>query len=359
MTDRIMNIQTLGILGSGQLGRMLAIAASEMGISTHIYAPDAAGSPAGEVASTTTTASYDDEAALRRFGEQVDAVISEFENMPASSMAILAEYCDVAPGKTALYVAQNRLREKQLARQLGIRTAEFHAISSAEELAAAMAGLNGGQAILKTAEMGYDGKGQVRLPSELSADQIWDELGCAEAILEHFVEFTSEISVLVWRTPAGQSGCFPVSQNHHRNGILCQTIAPAPDVDEQIAQAARNAALALADATELTGVMAMEAFVTSDGEVLFNELAPRPHNSFHWTIEGCLTSQFAQAVRVICGWAAGDVTPTGTYVMDNLLGEDMDRLESLRQDGGGTLHLYGKNEARQGRKMGHYTYRRG
>jgi 5-(carboxyamino)imidazole ribonucleotide synthase len=351
-----MQLKTLGILGSGQLGRMLAMAAATRGIKAHIFAPDAAGSPAAEIAHSFTQAGYYDETALAAFASQIDAVTSEFENVPASSMRFLASHVPASPGHTALHIAQNRLREKHLASSVGIATPKFWAITSADELAAALSELDT-RAILKTTEQGYDGKGQMQISARTDAHEAWQALNTHEAILESFVDFQFEISVLVWRDRDGQMGCFPVAQNQHKSGILHQTIAPAPDVDASLARQAEQAACAIAEAVDLFGVMAMEAFVSRSGEIIFNEIAPRPHNSFHWTIEGCITSQFTQAVRIALQQGAGDCSATGIYKMENLLGEDMARLDEISRHPSSALHLYGKAEARDGRKMGHVTTR--
>ena len=351
-----MNIRTIGILGSGQLGRMLAIAAAQRGIKAHIFAPDANGSPAAEVADRVTQAAYDDSAALTAFAQNIDAVTSEFENVPASTMQLLASYVPASPGHKALHIAQNRLREKTLAKELGIATPKFWAIETADALEAALAELDG-KAILKTTEQGYDGKGQIEVTPDSHAKDTWQALNTHQAILESFIDFQFEISVLVWRDSKMQMGCFPIAQNQHKSGILHQTIAPAPDADAGLIARAEAAAYAIADATDLFGVMAMEAFVTSSGEIIFNEIAPRPHNSFHWTIEGCITSQFTQAVRIALDQGAGSSAAIGRYKMENLLGEDMIKLAALQQQPETALHLYGKAEARDGRKMGHVTTR--
>ena len=353
-------IKTIGILGSGQLGRMTALAAAQMGIRAHIFAPDATGSPAAEVAHSATQAAYEDEAALATFGKDIDAVTSEFENVPAATMDILARYCPVSPGHDALHAAQNRLREKTLAADLGITTPAFWAVRSAGDLADALTALSGpelnGRGVLKTTEQGYDGKGQMRVASGDDVESIWAEINTSEAILESFIDFVSEVSFLVWRDTDGRSGVFPPALNTHKNGILATSIGPAPDIDKATLTRGAEAAMAIAEAVKLHGVLAMEAFVSTTGEIIFNEIAPRPHNSFHWTIEGCVTSQFAQLVRIISGLGAGDTAARGIWQMDNLLGEDLHRLNSLYADGGRAVHLYGKADARQGRKMGHVTW---
>ncbi len=354
MTD----IKTIGILGSGQLGRMTAIAAAQMGIRAHIFAPDATGSPAAEVAHSATQAPYEDEVALAAFGQSIDAVTSEFENVPAATMDILAKHCPVSPGHDALHVAQNRLREKTLASDLGIATPAFWAVRSADDLAEALSALSG-KGVLKTTEQGYDGKGQMRIATGDDAGTIWAEMNTGEAILESFIDFSAEVSFLVWRGADGRSGAFPPALNTHKNGILATSIGPAPDIDPKTLARGAEAAMAIAEAVNLHGVLAMEAFVSNTGEIMFNEIAPRPHNSFHWTIEGCVTSQFAQLVRLIAGLGPGDTAARGTWQMDNLLGEDLHRLPALYADGRKAVHLYGKADARTGRKMGHVTWQTG
>ena len=354
MTD----IKTIGILGSGQLGRMTAIAAAQMGIRAHIFAPDATGSPAAEVAHSATQAPYEDEVALAAFGQSIDAVTSEFENVPAATMDILAKHCPVSPGHNALHVAQNRLREKTLASDLGIATPAFWAVRSADDLAEALSALSG-KGVLKTTEQGYDGKGQMRIATGDDAGTIWAEMNTGEAILESFIDFSAEVSFLVWRGADGRSGAFPPALNTHKNGILATSIGPAPDIDPKTLARGAEAAMAIAEAVNLHGVLAMEAFVSNTGEIMFNEIAPRPHNSFHWTIEGCVTSQFAQLVRLIAGLGPGDTAARGTWQTDNLLGEDLHRLPVLYANGGKAVHLYGKADARTGRKMGHVTWQTG
>ena len=351
-----MNIKTIGILGSGQLGRMIAIAAAEMGVRTHIFAPDAQDSPAAEVACRATQADYTDETALRKFAASIDAVTSEFENVPADAMRLLGDYFPVSPGAKALHIAQNRLREKDLAKSLGIQTPTYTAIRSADELKIALDQLSG-KAILKTTELGYDGKGQIRVSSQdTDADALWAALKTSEVILEDFVDFKAEVSFLVWRDKHGKMGVFPPAQNLHKNGILAKSTAPAPDISAKTMEAGKKAVCAIAEAVDLHGILAMEAFIEANDTLIFNEIAPRPHNSFHWTIEGCVTSQFRQLVRIITGLGAGDTSAKGEYVMENLLGQHLHRLDSLYADETKSVHLYGKTEAKDGRKMGHVTY---
>ena len=344
-------LKTIGILGSGQLGRMLAIAAAELGIRAHIYAPDADNSPAGEVAHKATRASYDDVAALTAFAASVDVVTSEFENVPASVMPLLAAHCPASPGEAALHTAQHRIREKNLARELGIDTPQFWPISNADDLKSAMRA-HGRPCILKTCTLGYDGKGQVRINPSDDLDAAFASLGTDDAILEEMVDFAAEASFLIARNRHGEISHFPASLNHHEGGILATSVAPAP-LDDNIVTTGQESVARFADALNLFGVLALEAFITTDGRLLFNEIAPRPHNSFHWTIEGCATSQFTQLARTLCDLPFGATTTYGQWQMDNLLGEDMGKLPELLTSAGTHVHLYGKAEAKTGRKMGH------
>ena len=321
---------TIGILGSGQLGRMLVIAAAQLGIKTHIFAPDANSSPAGEIASTVTTAAYDDYAALDQFAASVDVITSEFENVPSETMAHLAQFCPVSPGTTALHIAQHRVREKNFARQHGILTPDFWHVTDAASLHHAMAELQG-RGVLKTCQLGYDGKGQIWIDSSDDLDASFAALGSDDAILEAAVDFAAEASFLVARTADGRIAHFPASLNTHKNGILARSVAPAP-ISENLMTSGQQAVQTLAEAMELVGVLALETFVTKNGKLLFNEIAPRPHNSFHWTIEGCATSQFTQLARCLAGMPLGSTHNYGQWQMDNLLGEDMPGLESWWQN---------------------------
>ena len=345
---------TLGILGSGQLGRMIALAAAELGIPCHVFAPDAPQSPAGQIAVQTLAADYRDAAALAEFAAGVDAVVCEFENVPASALTILSDLLPVSPGAKALETAQSRQAEKTLARDLGIEVPDFWPVASADGLATALVALDG-PGILKTDRMGYDGKGQIRLDSRAEAEKIWQQMGGVPCVLERLVDFSAEVSFLVARDAAGQLCHFPASQNSHQDGILARSVAPA-DCDAAVLEAGRQAVAKLADALQLVGVLAMESFVTATGQLLFNEIAPRPHNSFHWTIEGCATSQFTQLVRVLAGMGFGSPEMDRPWQMVNLLGEDMDQIADHLARPGRHLHLYGKTEPRPGRKMGHVSW---
>lgn len=350
-TGRISRRGHIGILGGGQLGRMLAIAAAQLGLQTHVFAPDADTSSAGQVATLTTQAAYDDVAALRRFAASVDAVTSEFENVPAATMDVIGASCLASPGAAALRAAQHRIAEKTLAADLGIPTPRYWQIRNREDLIEAMKTLDG-PAILKTCRLGYDGKGQRRLKPGEDLAAALAELDSDDAILEEMIAFDSEVSALLARDANGGICHFPVTQNRHENGILATSIAPAP-IAPELATAAQTAAAALANAVDLVGLLAVEFFVDTNGRLLFNEMAPRPHNSFHWTIEGCATSQFTQLARCLAGMHLGSTENYGCWLMDNLLGEDMPRLEKLLAEPGLHLHLYGKASAKSGRKMGH------
>lgn len=344
----------IGILGSGQLGRMLAIAAAQLGIKAHIFAPDASNSPAGDIAFAATEAAYNDHDALIGFANSVDVITCEFENVPAATLDILALHKQVSPGIAALHTAQHRIREKTLARELGIDTPAFWHITNAAALHSAMAELNK-DGILKTCTLGYDGKGQVRISPESDLDAAFAALGSNDVILEEMIAFTAEASFLIARAQDGRSCVFPASLNQHKDGILARSVAPAA-LDDTLIMAGTKAVTKLADALDLFGVMALECFITEDKRVLFNEIAPRPHNSFHWTIEGCATSQFTQLARILAGMPFGSISTYGQWQMDNLLGEHMDNVPALLASDHVHIHLYGKSGAKKGRKMGHTNH---
>ena len=341
---------TIGIVGGGQLGRMLARAASRMGYKTHIFTPDR-DSPASHVATKTTIGAYQDTAALRAFGQSVDVVTFEFENIPGETLTMLEAMVAVRPKPSVLFTTRHRLREMDFIRAQGIRTAPFAAVRTAEELNAAIAQI-GVPSVLKTCEMGYDGKGQVVIQSAADAASAWAQLGKTECILEGFIEFSAEASVIVARSTHGEARCYPLVQNIHRDHILHKTTAPAPFIDTHQEEAVRIAKT-LAEALDVVGLLAVELFVTKDG-LLVNELAPRPHNSGHWTIEGAPTGQFEQHIRAICGWALGDTTARPCEMI-NLLGVEGKQWESYARQPEAHVHLYGKADARPGRKMGHVT----
>ncbi|MDG1287164.1 MAG: 5-(carboxyamino)imidazole ribonucleotide synthase [Rickettsiales bacterium] len=343
---------TIGILGGGQLGRMLVNAASELGYKTHIYCPEE-GSPAFEVATEYTVASYEDTLALRDFLQKVDVVTFEFENIPHESLKLLEESVAVRPSPDLLKISQNRLREKNFINAHEIPTANYHRVASAEEMDRAIERV-GVPAILKTTELGYDGKGQVRIETEDAAQAAWDALGHVECVLETVIDFEMEISVIVSRGLNGQQASFSPVENIHKNHILDKTIAPA-NLSKPLSKKAQKYALTLAKAADLRGLLAVEMFVTRKGEVLINELAPRPHNSGHWTMDACVTGQFEQHIRAVCNLPLGGTERICDAVMHNLIGDQVNDWQDHIKNPHAKVHLYGKKEARAGRKMGHVT----
>lgn len=352
----------IGVLGGGQLGRMLAMAAARLGLRTHILAPDDP-CPAADVVARRTIASYTDEAALAAFAREVDVVTYEFENVPAETVTILERLgARVAPGAKALAIAQDRLAEKEFVNAIGARTAPFYAI---DDLASLESGLKaiGRPAILKTRRFGYDGKGQTTIGDE-SEDlgltwqeanrKAWDEIGARPSILESFIDFDCEISVIGARARDGDIALYDPPQNRHRGGILRTSIAPAPVSAETVAEAQRIAALML-ERLDYVGVIGVEFFVLANGALLVNEFAPRVHNSGHWTLDACAVSQFEQHIRAVAGWPLGDPARHSDAVMENLIGEEANDWPDLAKMPQLAVHLYGKGDPRPGRKMGHVT----
>ncbi len=346
---------TLGVLGGGQLGRMFTIAARTMGYRVVVLDPDFT-SPAGQMADEHLCADYRDRNALQRMGETCDAVTTEWENVPAESVEFLAQRCTVAPSAAALGVAQDRLAEKTKAHEFGCDTAPFANIEDAGDLVHAWSVIDG-PALLKTRRMGYDGKGQIRVNSLDELVTAHEQLGFVPCLLEGFLPLEREISVVLARNVRGEIAVFPVAENQHRNGILDISIVPAR-VPEVIDRKAREMASRIAQGLDYVGVLAVEFFVLQDGRIVFNEMAPRPHNSGHYTLDACATDQFQQQVRALAGLPLGDPRLLTPVVMVNLLGDvwmhGPQWLELLKHPGV-QLHLYGKAEARQGRKMGHYN----
>lgn len=352
MTETLPPGSTIGILGSGQLGRMIAIAAAQLGYRAHIYAPETG--PANDVAPAFTRGAYDDEAALAAFAAQVDVVTYEFENVEAAPIERLGDLVPVRPSPKSLKVAQDRVSEKRFVEDLGGRPARWAEVPDRAALEAAIAAI-GCPAILKTTRFGYDGKGQARLASPADADAAWDAIGGGPAILEGFVDFEHEFSIVVARALDGRTVSYPPPRNVHKDGILDTSTLPAPaEIAAQWTEAATLAGR-VAEALGHVGVLTLEFFAGSDGPV-FNEMAPRVHNSGHWTIEGAETSQFENHARAILGLPLGPTGLTGSAVeMTNLIGDDAARWADLAAEPGLHLHLYGKHEARPGRKMGHVT----
>ena len=344
---------TIGILGGGQLGRMLALAAARIGLKSHIYAPDG-DCPAAQVTDTMTCAAYEDAAALRRFAATVDVVTYEFENVPTAADTVLADTVPVYPDAHALAVAQDRLTEKTFMRDLGIATAPFAEVGSLDDLHRAIASI-GCPCILKTRRFGYDGKGQVRIDTPAQTAEAWAGVASAPSIVEGVVAFDSEISVIVARGLDGTVLAYDPARNAHDNHILSTSTVPSGYPD-----ALENEARALADqivtALGYVGVMGVELFVCGGGgQLMVNEIAPRVHNSGHWTLEACVTSQFEQHMRAVAGWPLGTVARHSNARMTNLIGADVNRWHSLAATPGAAVHLYGKGTPRPGRKMGHVT----
>lgn len=344
---------TIGILGGGQLGRMIAVAAAQLGYRTCIYAPEASG-PAADVSPRWTRGAYEDAAALAAFADGVDVVTYEFENIDPAAVEVLAGHGLVRPNARALGIAQDRLAEKRFVGDLGGVTAPFAPVESLDDLEAAI-DMIGSRAILKTNRMGYDGKGQARITEPGDAVGAWNAIGRQSAILEGFVTFAEEFSVILARGADGDVRFWDCPANVHVDGILSTSTAPAGPLIEGQVEAARALSRRIADALDYVGVLACEFFASADGPV-FNEMAPRVHNSGHWTIEGALTSQFENHVRAICGLPLGDTALVARRVeMRNLIGEEAGEWLAILSDPANHLHLYGKAEARPGRKMGHVT----
>jgi len=343
---------TIGILGGGQLGRMSAMAAARLGFKTHIYCPPG-DNPATYVSNAATIAPYEDEASLAAFAAAVDVVTFEFENVPSRTAETLARLKPTRPAPRVLHICQERLREKDFLASIKVPTTRYMEVARAESLERALREI-GHPAILKSAQFGYDGKGQVRIDADTKLDEAWAKMGASVGILEAFVDFRLEISVIVARTLDGNVVAYEPVEKQHRQHILDTTIVPAR-VTEAVAMRAEAIGRHIAEELGLIGLLAAEMFVTNDGEVLVNEVAPRPHNSGHWSIDGCVTSQFEQFVRAVCGLPLGSVERHSDAVMKNLLGEDALAWKEILAEPGAKLHLYGKAEPKPGRKMGHVT----
>ena len=339
---------TIGILGGGQLGRMLSVAAARLGIKTHIFEPSA-NPPAGDVAHHVTTAAYDDHVALTAFAQSVDVITYEFENIPAEALDVIEALRPVHPNRRALATSQDRMTEKAFLNGLGLATAPFANVENLDDLVKAIDQI-GVPSILKTRRFGYDGKGQSRLTADTDPAAAWADMADAPSVLEGFIEFTHEVSVVAARTANGAISCFDPGENVHRDGILHTTTVPA-----RLSPAQRTDAVLLAakilNELEYVGVLGVELFVTPRG-LIVNEIAPRVHNSGHWTQNGCVTDQFEQHIRAVAGWPLGDGSRHSNVEMENLIGDDVDRIPEIA--GTATaIHLYGKADVKAGRKMGH------
>ncbi len=342
---------TIGILGGGQLGRMLTLAAARLGFQTVILA-DGPGSCASQVAGRTIIGAYDDPAGLKKLAEAADVVTYEFENVPAAAVEILGDLgCETAPSARALAIAQDRVDEKVFLNRAGAATVDFEPVYSAGDIAPALDRL-GAPALLKTRREGYDGKGQTWVDNHADATAAHARIGGRPAILEAAANFVREMSVIAARGRDGEVACYPLGENHHENGILRRTSAPATASAKTIAQAETIAARILT-ALDYVGVMGVELFELSDGRLLVNEIAPRVHNSGHWTLDGCEVDQFEQHIRAVAGWPLGPTMPLAHVEMTNLIGPEALEWKKLAAEQEARVWLYGKDEARSGRKMGH------
>ena len=344
----------LGILGGGQLGRMSAMAAARLGIRTYIYAPGA-DCPAAQVATQHFDAAYDDRDSLRAFADSVDVITYEFENIPLETLRFLQKYKNVYPDETLLATAQNRITEKQYFDSINIPVTPWAGIDNAQDVHNFMNTQNIDRTIIKTARFGYDGKGQIHLDSATDIEQAVSQLGKGPKIVEKPVDLVAEISVITARDKLGHIVLYDPPLNRHSDHILSRSSVPC-GLDQNIRDQACDMAHRLAESLDLVGVFGLEFFVTAEGAVLANEVAPRPHNSGHWSIDACSASQFEQHVRTVCGLPVAPVWRHSDAVMDNLLGDDIRDLEPYIQQTSACLHIYGKGEARPGRKMGHVTY---
>lgn len=348
--------KTIGVLGGGQLGRMLAQAATRLGYRVHVYEP-AANCPAGAISHKEVNAPYEDTAALTAFAKECDVVTYEFENVPATPLQAIESVTMLRPHWGVLETTQNRSREKRWLRDNQFPHAKFSEVAAGGDVAAGLRGV-GLPCVVKTADFGYDGKGQLQVMTEADIPAVVKKFADQAVVIEQFIDFACEVSAIVARSPNAAVRVFPVAENIHANHILDFSIVPAR-VAPAVAAAAEKLARLIAEKINLVGVMGVELFVTKSGEVLVNELAPRTHNSGHWTLDACMTSQFEQQVRAICGLPLGAVTQLSPVVMVNILGDAWangePRWDTLLAQPNVRLHLYGKAEARPGRKMGHFT----
>ena len=345
----------IGILGGGQLGRMLALAAARLGLRCHFFAPEPE-SPAFQVAAAHTCAAYDDADALKAFAACVDIVTYEFENVPAETAAIIGGLVALAPGAEALATSQDRLVEKSFLTGIGLETAAFAPVDDADDLAKAVAKI-GRPSILKTRRLGYDGKGQITIKAETALDAAWAQIGKRPAILEGFVDFEMEVSVIAARGWDGSIAVYDVPENRHADHILHQSIVPA-GIAPGTEAAARDIAQRITTALDYVGVIGVELFLArrnGQERLIVNEIAPRVHNSGHWTMDACVVSQFEQHIRAVAGWPLGSPQRHSDVVMTNLLGDAADTWQNLAREPQLGLHLYGKADSRPGRKMGHFN----
>ena len=351
MNKTLISGSTIGILGGGQLGQMLSMAAARLGFKTHIFEPSE-NPPASNVASKFTRAEYDDYEALKQFASSVDVVTYEFENIPTAALDIIETQSEIFPNREALKISQDRLIEKEFINKLGFKTASFCEVNSIEELIHAINQI-GAPSILKTRRFGYDGKGQVKVQPSSKPEEIWKNLGEKALILEGFINFSSEFSVIGSRSKDGQISCFDPGENVHKDGILRTTTVPAHLTNQQKTEAVLITAKIL-ETLKYVGVIGIEFFLEKNSLVI-NEFAPRVHNSGHWTQNGCTVDQFEQHIRAITGWKLGNAERHSDVIMENLIGDEIYKTNQLVEDGSIALHLYGKADVNPGRKMGHFN----
>ena len=350
-----MKNKILGIIGGGQLGRMTALAAAKFGIECHIFDPDS-NAPAFQVCAKSFVNEYEDLEAIKDFASGVDAVLYEFENIPLQSAQHIEQFCVLRPSSFVLSVSQDRLVEKNfLLNEARVNTAKFYECNTYNDLETAYNSIKG-KSVLKTRRFGYDGKGQIKLDNKADLDKAWKDIESNELILEEFIPFKRELSIIVARDLNGKIVLYDVVENRHKNHILDQTIAPAPNISKEVSQSAKTIATKIVSALNLEGLLAIELFELNNGELLVNEIAPRPHNSGHWTMDGCVTDQFEQAVRATLGIELGSTERVFNINMQNLIGDDISLIERFINDPAARVHNYGKKEVRAGRKMGHINH---
>lgn len=349
-----MAAKTLGILGGGQLERMTAMAAAQLGIRTAIYAQDS-DEPACQVVRDHIIGDWDDHKKLEDFAHQVDVITYAYENIPVSTIEFLENITPVYPKKNLLEVAQDRVEEKSFLNQIGIPTAHWKKITSIQDIEDCFQDWSAEEIILKTCREGYDGKGQKRIHNQDNLTEVHGSFDGAEIIAEQIIDFEVELSIIIAKDMMGHTALYGPVMNTHKNHILDETHFPAP-INPGITNKAKALAENIAEKTDLIGVLAIELFLTKNGEILANEIAPRPHNSGHWTIDACATSQFDQHARTVCGLTIGSSEAHSNAIMRNLIGDDIFKADKYLEEPSACLHIYGKNEIRPGRKMGHVTF---
>jgi len=344
--------KVLGIIGGGQLGRMIALAAAHLGVKSHIFDPDP-DSPAFDVASKVFNYEFDNIDAIKTFSKSLNSAVYEFENIPMNTAKTIESICPLRPSSKILAISQDRLTEKKfLVDNANVKTAEFRECNNFKDLVNAFNDFDQ-SAILKTRRLGYDGKGQLRINKDSNLEEIWQNLDGDKLIVEQYIHFKRELSVIIARSIDGDSKIYDCVENKHKNHILDETIAPAPNLDSKVRDSSKVIVTSIAEALNLIGLLAVELFEMDDGELLVNEIAPRPHNSGHWTMDGCITSQFEQSVRASMGWPLGSTLRNHDIVMKNLIGKEVDLVDTFINDSRYKIYIYGKKDIREDRKMGH------